>query len=1144
MGTLTDPSGGAVPDTTLVLKNIATAAKNSTVTNNSGFYQFLNIPPGNYRIEVHKEGFKTLSQGPYRLQVEGSLRINLRLQVGSSSQTITVSAATPLIQAETSSLGAVIDERETNELPLNGRNPMALTALVPGVVPQTGSQGNANGQNIFAFGNIQIGGGFANQSAVFIDGAPANVAYSNTVALIPTQDSISQFKVDTNNLTANYGHLAGGVINFVTKSGTDQLHGAAWEYLRNRTLNANTFFSNRAGTPRPPFTQNQYGFNLGGPVFVPHVYDGRNRTFFFVDWEGFALRQGETFVETVPTAAELGGDLSGLPGTPQLYDPLTTCKNPAGCAGGLAYGGRMPIPGNNLANAPLSKMNPTSLAYAKAFFPPPNTPSSTGTNNFTRNASIGGNNYETVVHVDHNPSEKQHISGRYSYWTNTNLPIDPLGTGICQDRCGEKFSTNSFVLSDTYSASSKTMWNMHISYLRFTYNRRPLLSSFNFASLGPGWGALAPDIQYPGPPVFSIAGFDTNNTFGSAGADGVILNYDDSYRIAASLTKLFEKHTLTVGGELRRETYNQGQSNDNAGAFNFDNAFTSANANTNDGGAGLASFLLGYPSGGSFTTFIRVAATKWYPALYLTDAWRVTHNLTLHLGARWEDDYPWTERHNNLSYFDTTATNPLLSAAGITGYPGSAEVVDSSTRRSRSALNNMAKQFSPRIGLTYQPMQNTVFSAGYGILWVPEDASFQGVPTSDPINNLNTFYNPSTDSGFTPANSIDNPAPGGIPPAPGRNGFQPILLGTALSSVFPDNPRAYMQQWNASVQQQFGSSVMIDVAYAAAKGTHLPFWNLSLNALPDGDLGLGVNALQQAIPNPFYGVINPAYTLGAPTIPANQLLRKYPQYSDVGIAAAGAGGSTYNALQFKAQKRFPGGGQLAVAYTFAKLISNTDTQTAWLEPTIAGAYGGFVDPNRPSLEKSLSSNNVANRLVFVYIYDIPVGRRQRFLGGVSRPLNAVIGGWGLEGVTTFQSGYPLGLTVSNNLNAFIGDSQRPDVAPGCNKKESGGSTSRINEWFNTACFTQPAQLTFGTESRNDPQLTAAGIANWDASVFKTFFLDSSERVNVQFRAEFFNLFNRVQFGYPGTILGTSNFGVVSSQLNNPRLVQFALRLGF
>ena len=465
-GTLTEQSGNVIAQCPVTLTNLGTADTRTATTNDSGFYQFNNLPPGSYKITGHKEGFKQLTRQPIDLQVDSTLQINLTLNVGSTTEQVVVSASTPLIQAETSSLGAVVDQRETNEIPLNGRNPMNLVALVPSVVPQGQAQQNPNGTNPFAWGNYQIGGGFANQSVTYLDGAPVNTEYINLTSLVPTQDSLQEFKVETNNLTPDYGRLAGGAIQFRTKSGTNNLHGSTWEYIRNKVLNSNTFFGNQAGLPKPAFTQNQFGFNIGGPVYIPHVYDGRNKTFFFVNWEGFALRQGVTYTTTVPTAAELTGDLSDLQ-TP-IYDPLSTCNVPGSpaCAPGEAQYNRTQFAGGVI---PSNRLNATSLAYIKQFFPAPNVPGAApGSINFTTTGSSGGNNYQTVVHIDQNVSEKQHISARYTYWSNNNLPTEAFN-GICQDRCQEIFNTNSFVLADDYAFSNKTILDVRISYLRFVY---------------------------------------------------------------------------------------------------------------------------------------------------------------------------------------------------------------------------------------------------------------------------------------------------------------------------------------------------------------------------------------------------------------------------------------------------------------------------------------------------------------------------------------------------------------------------------------------------------------------------------------------------------------------------------------------------
>ncbi len=1142
LGTLTEQTGAVLPNTQVRLTNTATSDTRVTNTNQAGFYQFVNVPPGTYDLTVTKQGFKTLHQGPVSLQVEGSLQINLAMQVGSQTQTVIVSARTPLLQAETTSLGAVVDQRETNEIPLNGRNPMNLTALVPSVIPQGQSMGTPTGTNPFAWGNYQIGGGMANQSVTYLDGAPVNTLYDNITALVPTQDSLQEFKVDTNNLSPEYGHLAGGAINFRTKSGTNQIHGSLWEFLRNKVLNANTFFSNQAGLARPAFTQNQYGFNIGGPVVIPHLYNGKNKTFFFVDWEGFALRQGETFTETVPTAAERTGDLSAL-ATP-VYDPLTTCGVAGGppCAPGTPQYNRTEFPN---AVIPSNRLNPTAVAYMKQFFPMPNvTGGPLGVNNFTANASTGGNNYETVAHIDQNVSEQQHISARYSYWENNNLPIDPMGNGICQDRCGETFTTNDFVLDDTYSFSPTTILDMRISYMRFVYLRTALLTNYSLTSIGMP-ASLQSQVEFPGPPVLSVSGFDTAGTFGSAGADSTIHNATDTDRIAGNLTKFIGNHTLKFGGEYQRGTFNYVQTNNSSGAFSFNNGFTAQNPLSGVGGLGLASFLLGYPDSGNVDTAAPIAAEQLYPALFFNDDWRATQRLTLHLGIRWEDDIPWTERHNRISFFDPTIPNPLLQGVVPGSYPGAVELVGSSVRSSRYNNYNDLMQFSPRVGLDFAATPETVFSMGYGIFWLPTDVGFATSPNNDAINSFSTPYTASVNNGLTPVNNISNPFPqGGIIAPPERNpSYQSILLGTGVTENFVNNPYPYAQQWNVGVQQQIGRTLALDIAYGGAKGTHLPLYAFQQDQLPDQYLKMGT-ALDNPVANPFYGVINKGYSLGAPTIPEGQLLLKYPQYSGVSIASAGEGDSTYNSLQVKVQQRFSGGASINAAYTWSKLISNTDTLTAWLEPATAGAYGGIQDNNNLKAEKSLSSNDATNRLVISYVYDIPVGQGRAHLANVSRGLNYVVGGWGLEGITTLMSGFPLGFSTNQNLTNSFGGGSRPNYVAGCAKAIGGSATSKLNEWFNTSCFAQPAAFTFGNEPRNDAQLRAPGEADWDTAMFKNFPLDADGKRELQFRAESFNLFNRVQFGYPGTTLGTAGFGIINSQANLPRILQFALRINY
>jgi hypothetical protein len=1136
VGSLTDPTGAVLPNAQVTLTNIQTDDTRLATTNQSGFYQFVNVPPGSYRISVQKQGFKQLIREPIELQVASTIQIDLAVQIGSENQNVLVTTGTPLIQAETTSLGDVIDQRETNEIPLNGRNPMNLAALVPSVVPQGQASGTPTGTNVFAWGNYQIGGGMANQSATYLDGSPLNATYNNIMALVPTQDSLQEFKVATNNVSPEYGHLAGGVINFTTKSGTNDLHGNLWEFIRNKVFNANTFFSDQAKLPNPPFTQNQYGLNVGGPVFVPHVFNGRNKTFFFVDWEGFALRQGQTFTETVPTADERKGILTAL--DVPIYDPQSTCGVAGGppCPPGTPQYNRLTEFENGVI--PPGQLNATAVAYLNTFYPLPSPGATSSQDNFTANTSVGGNNYQAVAHIDQNISDKQHMSGRYTYWVNKNLPINPLGTGICYDRCGETFTTNNFVLQDTYAFNRTTILDMHLSYLRNVYSRLPLLSNFNPTSID--WPAY--QFEFPGPPDLWIPSFDPAGIFISAGVDNVIQNTGDSDRIGGDVTKFVGNHTLQFGGEFMRQTLNAVANSWNTGIFAFTAGFTSQNPETAVGGSDLASYLLGNPDLALQATTVPTTARLFYPGFYATDAWRATSRLTFNLGVRWESDLPFTERHNRLSYFDPSAVSPILAAAGLND-PGAVELVASSTRSSRYQTNRDLEQFSPRVGIAYEITPSTVFSVGYGIFWLPMDVGNQSQPTGDEINAGGTPYLASLNGGLTPNPNatLSNPWPNGFVQPPGRTNYDATLLGTGLLATFLNNPYPYAQQWNAGIQQQIGTTFMFHVAYGGAKGTHLPFYSAQMDQVPDADLSQGLSLLNQ-VPNPFYGVISPSYGLGLPTVAAYQLLTPYPQYSGVAMASADLGASTYNSLQVTAQKRLPAGASLNLAYTWSKLISNTDTLTGWLEPEVAGGSGGIQDANNLRGERSLSSDDATQRLVLSYVYDVPVGRGRRLLSDAPRALDYAIGGWGLDGVTTFMTGFPLGFTASQNLN--LGGLQRPNYTSGCAKSVSGSAYSKLNKWFDTACFTQPAVFTYGNESRNDSTLRADGQANWDAALFKNFAIDSEGKKYVQFRFETFNLFNRVQFGYPGDTQGLPNFGVVSSQANSPRILQFALRVNY
>ncbi|PWT97565.1 MAG: hypothetical protein C5B51_31130 [Terriglobia bacterium] len=1135
VGVVMDSSGASVPGAQVTLTNVGTSAKRNTVTGAEGRYEFPNVTPGNYRLEVETQGFKRATREPINLEVGATDKIDFALQVGAASEAIQVTAETPLLQPETSSLGQVVEQRLTNELPLNGRNPLNLVGLVPSVVPQGQAMGTATGANPHAFGNYQIGGGIAQQNATFVDGSPVNTAYINDTMLIPTQDSLQEFKVETNNLTAEYGRFAGGVINMSTKGGTNELHGGAWEFLRNRLLNSSDFFSNLAGLKRPAFTQNEFGANIGGPVYIPHVYKGKDETFFFFNYEGFRLRQGQTFTNTNPTAAQRGGDFSNLRSANgaviPIYDPLTTVSDPNNPSGYI----RTPFANNAI---PANRITlPSRLLLG--LYPLPNVPGIpfTNANNWIGNAPVGGDNDEVVVRLDHNVSAKQHLFARYSYWTNLNLPIDPFGTGVCKDRCTEKFNTNSFVIDDVYVLSPTTTLDVRGSFLRWSYNRTPKVTGVNVTQYG--WPASLNDqISFHVLPMPIITGFDPNSFFGGDGGSSQIFSYDDNERIAGSINKVMGIHSLKFGGEFLRQTHNYGQDNNGAGNYLFDTGFTSSSPINPTGGSGLASYLLGYMSAtatSSLNSILFPTGQQLYRGLYIQDNWKATRKLTFNLGLRWELMGSWTERHNQLSYFEPNVLNPVLQAAGL-NFPGTIGKVGP---RGPYNIDLDYHQFTPRIGVAYQIDSKTVLRAGYGIFFIPNNLSQGLMPTNDTLNAHATPVLASINGGVTPYATFANPFPNGLVLPPGQNIAlaQSVKLGQNLTSPMTDNPWGYAQQYNFNIQRELGHGFMLDAAFGGNKGTHLVIGTFPLNNLRDSDLALG-SKLLQSVPNPFSGLVQYG-TLSASTVTAEQLLRPYPQYTGVSLPSRNNGDSEYYSLQVKLQKRFSSGVSLLVSYTHAKIISDTETNSGWLE---GGGVASYQDPTNMKGERSISSFDVPDRLVMGYSVDVPLGKGRKYL--VPRVLDPVVGGWGIQGITTIQSGLPLHLTASPNTTYTFGGTQRPNVSASCDKGVSGSPESNLNHWFNTACFSHPANFTFGSEGRNDPNLRANGISNFDLSVYKSFPFGHEGARAFQFRAEFFNMFNTPQFAFPGQTFGTAQFGVVSSQANNPRLVQFALRVKF
>ncbi|MGO8790277.1 MAG: carboxypeptidase regulatory-like domain-containing protein [Terriglobia bacterium] len=1141
LGTVTDSAGAVVPGANTTLTNEGTGEHRSVPTDSTGNYRYVNLIPGSYRLDVEKDGFKRVDRPGIVVEVQNSVRIDVSLEVGQLVQTIEVKAQTPLLQTDSAALGQVIDHPEV--MPLNGRNVLNLATLVPGVIAQGQALSNPTLTNNTSWGNYQINGGLANENAGYMDGAPINVNYIDMIALVPTQDAIQEFKVQTSDLSAEWGRFSGGVINLTSKSGTNAFHGAAWEYVRNTDLNANTFFSNASSLSVPSYQQNQFGGDIGGPI-------RKDKTFFFGSYEGFRQREGQTIDTTVPTAANLQGDFTAA-GTPTIYDPLTTCgapANPGGatppsCGPGVPlytrqsfaseYGAGNIIPnGSNIAGVP-SRIDPTSSILAKDIYPLPNLPGLV--NNFVNNYTLGGDNDQVNARIDQTVSDKQHVFGRYTYWTIDDLPWYPLGKVPDPTQYTASDLSQQIVLGDTYSLSPTTVADFRVSWMRYDYNIQQLTMGVDLTQYG--WPAALNSIPYRMAPQPCISGFGGDPCY-----SGIIIDRNMDYDVAASLTKIKGKHTLKFGFEFRKLDDSYTQTNDTTGNFYFDNMFTSQNPTTPSGsGYSFASYMLGNGSSGSANEDAFTGSHEWYDAFYAEDTFQATNRLTLNLGLRYDLPFGWVEKYNRVNVLQPNAVNYLAQATGLP-LRGDAALVGSTEYPNEHEFTDRWDLFSPRVGFAYRIRHNTVVRGGYGIFDLPEDAVFQNAPFASPVNSYVTPWLSTINGGLTPYLPFSNPFPNGViyPLQHNPGALQPYLEGSSLSAVLPSNSYGYMQQWNFSVEHELAPGTMLEVAYSASRGVHLPEGEEPY-PLPDQYLSMGTGLLNQ-VTNPFYGQITSG-PLSEPTVVAEQLLLPNPEYQSYGNTGSAIGDSNYQAMHVKLEKRFQSAGNILVSYTWSKWMTNTETNTSWEEGDLGLTTGGVQDYYNRRADWAPSSNDVPHNLVVSYSLNLPFGKGKKFLTGATGAANRLVSGWGVNGIYTLQSGVPLVITdATNNSYSLNNGTQRPNLVPGCTMNTTGSAPSRINEWFNVNCYTQPAPFTFGNVAREYANMRGAGINNSDFALFKNTAL--TERVHLQFRAEFFNLWNRVQFGEPGQSFGAPGFGVVSLQLNQPRLVQLVLRLEF
>ncbi len=1142
VGAVTDTTGSIVPGSKVVLKNAGTNVTQTTATGSAGGYSFVNLLPGTYDVTVSKQGFQSVEQSAINVQVGGATQVNVTLKVGSVSQTVTVTASRVGLQTQSASLGGVVQGQQVVQAPLNGRNVNNLLDFIPGVVPGGGTQGSTmSNQNndqtqAISYNNYQIGGGFSGQSIFYIDGIEQNIAENNVNALVPTQDTVLEFRVSTSNVSPAFGGYGGGVIQIATRSGTNKFHGNLYEYFRNTALDANDWFSNHDGLGKVPLHQNQYGGNIGGPIL-------KNKAFFYFSTEHETLLSQSPFAATVPTTNEVNGDFSGDPQT--LYCPAVGSY---GCT-----------PGQPLPNNQLPYIDPTAQAIVKLETP---NESRVAQNPFTLNyfAPAPTEGYQTQydIRADIAPDPNDSVFVRYTYWNPHNGDSDPFGTKTGLGPTGN--DSQEAEIGENHVFNPSTVANIHLGYIE-NYNYQDILSTgFGMSTIGPNYSAIQQESENPNAgiiPALGIQGY-------SIGANQSTLYWNNNvWEVNGSLTKILNRNTIKVGGQWRQllwEAYGYWTYGLNATPY-----FTASSATNQTTGNALASFLMGIPSSTDATYGNTEHAFIHSYSMYAMDTYHATNKLTVTAGLRWSQPGAFSEEHNLDAVLQPSAPVTIGGLSSITNpVTGTAQPLVGGAALVNSSAYSYGRDeylhwllFAPRLGAAYEIDPKTVFRLGYGISYLPPDLTQDG-PQLSPINRANTTV--SNTVGQPLVATVDNPLPTGfVTPGGHTQAALNALLGSGLWSNLPRVPYGYVQQWNAAVQRSFGENSSLTVAYAGAKGTHLiiaspytgPGYNL--NQIPDQYDSLGSQLFTQ-VQNPFYGSLPSTSVVGGPTVQEGYLLEPHPQYPD-GVLEQNPtyGDSTYNALQMLYELRMKHNGIVEVAYTYSKLLSDTDNTSAFLDGQ--GGEGLVQDNYNLKAEKSLSMQDVPQNMVINYGIDVPIGRGEDYFNHISGPLNAVIGGWRLNGIITLRSGTPVALTApANGLSQFGGGTVpfgpgqsgiiRPDFIAGCNKSEPGSSHSsaRAAEWFNTACFSQSGEFAFGNEQRVDPTIRSDKIVEFD-TVFTKYF-DLTSKVQLKFSGEIFNLFNTPQFGLPASEAAVSGFGAVTTQLNLPRTGQFEARIIF
>lgn len=1104
-GEVRDPSGGLLPAAPLVLTNMDSGETASTESSDAGVYVFLHIKPGHYRLTANVTGFKPMVQEGITLVTGQRATVNLTLVIGGAQEKVLVQADVSPLKTESPSLTQAIPNQAIGELPLNGRTFINLVGLAAGAALPPGSQ------------LPRLNGGRPRVNEYLYDGIAVLQPEPGQVAFFPIIDAVQEFNLITNSPGAEFGRFNGGVVNLTTKSGTDSFHGSLFEFFRNEVLNAMNLFT-PAGAKRPVFRRNQFGGVFGGPI-------RRNKTFFFLDYQGTRQLIGRIRTSNVPTLAERGGDFSALLGKP-LY------KTPAGAVTSDPTGNTPITATDTDGNAVQVKQNmifrPSDhAAYAGDMIPTgtfdsvasallthyPLPTISGAANNYTRIGNEPDSQDQFDVRIDHHFTSKDSSFGRYSYARDSVSPV-----AFLPDGSGALTTTNSTALGpqDTLGQSFASNY-VHafnpafVNEFRFGYTRRSITRAALLLSQPASQSLNLPGIPSNGSfnnemPTFLIGGFQQL---------GPPASTDSNFRTdvtqwADSLSWLKGRHAFKLGSDLRFSRLDILQPPSPTGQFTFSTLFTNDPGVAGTGNS-LASFLLGQVQLFSIDLQQKLLRPRaWVEELFVQDDWKATARLTVSAGLRYTLNFPSTEVDNQGAIFNLQTQQ--LQYLGQEGFP-------------RGGRKLHWLDLGPRVGIAYLVTPKTVVRSGYGLTWFDQ----AGITTP--------FTNPQFPFLQTASQStLDNKKPAFVlsaGPSVTPVGATPDAgLGQGVFSVDRSQTSGYVQQWNLAMQRQVSRNATFEVAYAGSKGTHIGVPDTNLNQLPVSDLALG-SALQQNVPNPYFGIIPISSSLGRSTISTAQLMKTYPAYTTVTLFRNNVGNTDYHALQTRLEKRVSGGLWVLASYTRSKLID--DASSVFDASVLTGPIANFpvADSFNRRLEQDVSNGDIPNVFAVSWTYDLPIGKGHALNpGGVA---GKFAGGWQIAGIVTVQSGVPIAVTQATNNLAFAGfGTQRPNCS---------GPTAldhpTIAEWFAVNAIAVNNNLALGTCSRNP--VRGPGYRDADLALIKR--TPITERFSLDFRAEAFNLTNTPPLGAPNAVAGSAGFGSINSA-SDPRVLQLALKLNF